>query len=165
MKTRLCSFDTSTNASGVATFDNGLLVDYQLFDFSKNKDTESRINQMGKALLQYLKKQKPDIIWIEHPQGNGRNVSMVGKLCEIIGIVRAYAIEKKIDFHELMPSEWRKYCGIKQGSKNRNELKQLSINYVKEKLGIDVNNDVADAISIGYGVINYYNELKEVNDG
>ena len=51
MKTRLCSFDTSTNASGVATFDNGLLVDYQLFDFSKNKDTESRINQMGKALL------------------------------------------------------------------------------------------------------------------
>ena len=159
MSTRLCSFDTSTNASGVATFDDAKLVDYQLFDFSKNKDVETRINEMGKALLSYLKKQKPDIIWIEHPQGQGRNVSMVGKLCEVLGIVRAYAIEKGIDYHEISPSVWRKYANFNQSKKTRNELKQMSIDYVKQHFNIEVSNDVSDAISIGCAVINYYKGL------
>ena len=121
-ETRLISLDTSTKCSGVATFDNCKLVDYQLFDFHKEKDVEKRIDMMGKELLSYLKKQKPDIIWIEHPQGQGSNVSMVGKLCEVLGIVRAYAIEKKVDYHEIMPSEWRKYAKFDQGKKERGEL-------------------------------------------
>ena len=127
----------------------------------KNKDVETRINEMGKALLSYLKKQKPDIIWIEHPQGQGRNVSMVGKLCEVLGIVRAYAIEKGIDYHEIYPSVWRQYANFEQGKKTRNELKQMSIDYVKEHFNIEVSNDVSDAISIGCAVINYYKRLDD----
>ena len=159
--TRLISCDTSTKCSGVATFDNCKLIDYQLFDFKKEKDVEKRIDMMGKELLTYLKKQKPDIIWIEHPQGQGSNVSMVGKLCEILGIVRAYAIEKKVDYHEVVPSVWRKYAGFNKGKKERDELKQMSIQYVKDNFNIDVNDDVSDAISIGCAVINYFNSLGE----
>ena len=158
-ETRLISLDTSTKCSGVATFDNCKLVDYQLFDFHKEKDVERRIDMMGKELLSYLKKQKPDIIWIEHPQGQGSNVSMVGKLCEILGIVRAYAIEKKVDYHEIMPSEWRKYAKFDQGKKERDQLKQMSIQYVKDNFDIDVTDDISDAISIGCAVINYFDEL------
>ena len=54
-ETRLISLDTSTKCSGVATFDNCKLVDYQLFDFHKEKDVEKRIHMMGKELLSYLK--------------------------------------------------------------------------------------------------------------
>lgn len=114
---------------------------------------------MGKALLSYLKKQKPDIIYIEHPQGHGNNVSLVAMICELLGIVRAYAIEKKIEYKELSPSVWRKYCGFDQGKKKRVELKQMSIDYIKEHYDIEVGNDEADAIALGTGVINYYNKL------
>lgn len=158
--TRLVSVDSSTNKSGVATFDDGKLVDYQLFDHSKNKDTEDRINQMGKSLLGYLAKQKPDIFYCEHPQGQGSNVSMVGKLCEILGIMRAYCITKNIEYNELAPSQWRSYLGWNQGRKKREELKQMSIDYIKEKYNLIVNDDVADAIALGASVIKHFNELE-----
>ena len=156
--TRLISIDPSTKASGVSTFDDAKLVDYQLFQCN-DKEVDDRIDKMGKALLSYLKKQKPDIIYIEHPQGHGSNVSLVAMICELLGIVRAYAIEKKIEYKELSPSVWRKYCGFNQGKKKRAELKQMSIDYVKEHYNIDVGNDEADAIAMGTGVINYYNAL------
>ena len=156
--TRLISIDPSTKASGVATFDDGQLKDFDLFRCN-DSDTESRIHEMGAALLGYLKKQKPDIIYIEHPQGHGSNVALVGMICELLGIVRAYAIEKKIEYKELSPSVWRKYCGFNQGKKTRKELKQISIDFVKNHFNIEVSDDVSDAISIGIGVINYFNAL------
>lgn len=156
--TRLISIDPSTKASGVATFDDAMLVDHQLFQYN-DKEADDRIDKMGKSLLSYLKKQKPDIIYIEHPQGHGSNVKLVAMICELLGIVRAYAIEKKVEYKELSPSEWRKYCGFNQGKKKRDELKQMSIDYVKKHYDIDVGNDEADAIAIGCGVINYFNAL------
>lgn len=156
--TRLISIDPSTKASGVATFDDAKLVDYQLFKCS-DKEADDRIHKMGKELLSYLKKQKPDIIYIEHPQGHGSNVSLVGMICELLGIVRAYAIEKKIEYKELTPSVWRKYCGFAQGKKKRAELKQMSIDYVKKYYGVDLSEDECDAVCIGTGVINYFNAM------
>lgn len=156
--TRLISIDPSTKASGVATFDDAKLVDYQLFKCDE-KEADVRIDIMGKKLLSYLKKQKPDIIYIEHPQGHGSNVSLVAMICELLGIVRAYAIEKKIEYKELSPSVWRKYCGFDQGKKKRTELKQMSIDYVKNHYDIEVGNDEADAVALGTGVINYFNTL------
>lgn len=155
--TRLVSIDPSTKASGVATFDDAKLVDFYLY--KQDGEADDRINNMGADLLSYLKKQKPDIIYIEHPQGHGSNVKLVAMICELLGIVRAYAIEKKIEYKELSPSEWRKYCGFNQGKKKRAELKQMSIDYVKKNYDIDVGNDEADAIALGCGVINYFNAL------
>jgi len=157
--TRLISIDPSTTASGIATFDDAILVDYKLFQYDDG-ETEDRIDRMGKSLLSYLKKQKPDIIYIEHPQGHGRNVNVVGIICELLGIVRAYAIEKKVEYNELTPAQWRKYCGFNQGKNvKRTELKQMAIEYVKKHYDIDVSSDEADAIALGCGVINYFNAL------
>ena len=154
--TRLISIDPSTKASGVATFDDGELTDYQLFKCNY-AEVDDRIHKMGAELLFYLVRQKPDIIYIEHPQGQGRNVMLVAMLSELLGIVRAYAITKKIEYKELTPPVWRKYCGFDQGKKKRAELKQMSIDYVKDHYGIDVVDDVADAIALGSAAINYYN--------
>ena len=156
--TRLVSIDPSTKASGVATFDYAKLVDYQLFKQNDN-DAEIRIHQMGADLLSYLKKQKPDIIYIEHPQGHGSNVKLVAMICELLGIVRAYAIEKKIEYKEVTPSVWRKYCDFNQGKKKRAELKQMSIDYVKQYYDVELSEDECDAVCIGTGVINYFNAL------
>lgn len=154
---KLISADSSTKKTGLSLFENGIYKEHILIDYSKEKNVETRINKMGKDILFYLIKHKPDIIVCEHPQGSGRNVSMVGKLCEIIGIMRAYAIQKGIEFYELMPSEWRSYLSLPQGSKKRDELKQLSIDYVKNKYKIDATDDEADSICIGDSYIQYCN--------
>lgn len=150
------AFDSSTKKTGYAIFENGKFKTYGLIDMSKEKDSEIRINKMGKELLCLLIKEKPDCLSVEHPQGEGRNVLVVNKLSEIIGIIRAYAIQKDISFTEIMPSEWRKMCGIQQGKKKRDELKELSIEFVKENFGIDANDDVCDAICQGYGYISSF---------
>lgn len=156
---RLVSIDASTKKTGCALFKNGELSDYKLIDLENNKDSEIRMNCMIKEILKFLKQTKPHEIWIEHPQGGGRNVLVVSKLSEIIGSVRAYAVERECLFHELNPSEWRAYAGIEQGKKKREELKQSSIDYVKEHFGLEVEDDLADAISIGCAVINFYNKI------
>ena len=51
-------------------------------------------------------------------------------------------------------SSWRKQCGIKQGAATRDVLKMRDIEFVKENFGLIVNDDVADAICIGWAKVN-----------
>ena len=55
----------------------------------------------------------------------------------------------------LYPSSWRKVCKIKQGrGVQRKEQKQLDIQWVRQNFNIEVNDDEADAIGLGYAYIN-----------
>lgn len=158
MSYKLLSIDESSKKTGWALFEDGKLVSYGLIDKSKDKDSEHRLNDMCRDILSILKKYKPNEIICEHPQGQGSNVLVVGMLCQIVGVIRAYAIEKNVNFQEVTPSVWRKYLGLKQGKKKRAELKQLSIDYVKEKYQIDATDDVADAICIGAALLYHSKE-------
>jgi len=158
MSTRFVSCDTSTNNSGLALFVNGKYKDHILISKSNIKDTHERINAMCADIFAKLNEWKPDTLWIEHPQGHGSNVDMVGKLCEILGAVRMWCLIHNCEYNEIAPSVWRKYAGIKQGKQTRKELKQASIDYIKEKLGIDEGDDVADSIALGYAILNYFEE-------
>lgn len=156
-KIKLVSLDTSTKISGCALFEDGKLVETDLINLEKEKDSDKRMNEMMKRLIFRLMSWKPDIIWVEHPQGGGNNVMIVNKLSEILGCVRTYAALKNVDYHEINPSEWRKYANIEQGKKKRDELKQASMQYVKHNLGVECpTDDLADAIAIGCAVINMF---------
>ena len=62
---------------------------------------------------------------------------------------------KHIQLDFLYPSSWRKTCGIKQGrGVQRTTQKQNDINWVKQNFNIEVNDDIADAIGLGYAYIN-----------
>lgn len=66
----------------------------------------------------------------------------------------------KVEIEYVYPSEWRKQCGIKQGrGVRRDSQKVLDIQFVKETYGIDVNDDIADAIGIGHA---YTNQLSDM---
>lgn len=160
---KFCGIDSSTNHTAISLFVDGKYKDCVLISKDKIKDTDVRMSQMILAILDVLDEWSPDIIWQEHPQGHGSNVDMVGKLCEILGAVRAWAVRHGADYHEIAPSQWRHYAGLKQGGKKRAELKQDSIDYIKKELGIDRGDDVADAISLGYAVINYFTMLNQMD--
>lgn len=62
---------------------------------------------------------------------------------------------KKIDIEYIYPSSWRASIGIKTGRGiKRTTLKQKDIEFVKEKWNLDVNDDEADAICIGFASSN-----------
>jgi len=159
--TKFVSCDTSTNNSALTLFVNGKYKKHKLISKSNIKDTFQRMNEMIKEIFELLNEWKPNILWIEHPQGHGSNVDMVGKLCEILGSVRTWCLIHDCEYNEISPSQWRKYAGIQQGKKKRAELKQASIDYIKDKLGIDEGDDVADSIALGYAVLHFFDE-KEI---
>lgn len=138
----------------MAMFDGGVLQEYRLIDLSKSKEeTDTRITTMGGNILKNLDEWSPSMVCIEAPQGHGKNVELVRKISELLGIVRGWCINNTATFREVTPSVWRKRVGLKQGATKREELKQESVEYVLNKYGIDVIDDIADAICIGDAMI------------
>ena len=159
---KLCSIDSSTNATGMCLAIDGSYFSHIFIDHHVIKDVDERMNIMIYDIISQLQKWKPDIVWIEQPQGHGRNVAMVRKLAEILGAVRCWCVAKNKEYYEIMPSEWRKYLpDYSQGGKSRNELKTDAINYVKNKLNIECSSDEADAICICIAVMEYYKTISE----
>lgn len=156
---RMVSIDSSTRRTGMALFVDGRLYDFTLVDLSKSAaETDLRISIMGKEILDVLNMWMPDSVYIESPRGDGRNVELVRKLSEILGIVRGWCIGGGKFYEEVMPSVWRKHCGLEQGKKKRADLKAESVAYVKEKYGVEVNDDVADSICIGDAMVVRYSD-------
>lgn len=155
---KLCTIDSSTRKTGIAIFINGEYTNRFLIDCDSIKDTDERVRDMGKRIIRVLDSEKPDLIYIEHPQGYGRNVSTVFKLTLIIGVVFGWCLQNNCEFNDITPSEWRKMAGFSQGKLKRNELKALSITLAKEKFGIECGDDEADAIAMGYGLIQKYKD-------
>ena len=58
------------------------------------------------------------------------------------------------EFEFIYPSSWRSKCGIKNGRGIKRETaKAADIKFVEETFGLKVNDDIADAIGIGYSQI------------
>lgn len=159
----LCSIDASTKKTGVAIMSNEKLKTHLLLDFSKYDDTEERIWLMCEELLNTLNKYKPDIVVIED-SWNAMNVQTTKLLTRVMGVSYAWAIQNKAHWECLLPSHWRKLANITQGKKKRAELKQASIDYVKEHFNIDVGDDEADACAIGVAYYNYYHQLEDTEE-
>lgn len=68
----------------------------------------------------------------------------------LLGVVELACYTNKVEYEVVSPNVWRKYAGT--CGKTRTQEKQLSVAMVKEKYGVRVNDDVAEAILIGrYG--------------
>ena len=159
--TRMVALDTSTQKSGCALFEDGKLIDHRLIDLHKIVNSEERMDKMCLSLARVLSEWRPDIIWIEYPEGQGGNIKTFNMLCEILGAVRLYAVIKGCEFNEIKPPQWRKWLGWNQAGKRRAELKQMSMDYVSEKYGAELNNDECDAIALGDAVVVHMDDISE----
>lgn len=155
---KILAFDQSTNLTGVALFDNGEYVDSGVIDKHKTRDADTRIAEMGLAMCRKIKEYAPDCVVIEDIQKQS-NTKTVIHLARLQGCVILYCASKGIDLKVLHPSEWRKELSYKQGPKvTRSELKEQSINYVKEHLGFDTfTEDQCEACCIGMAANQLYN--------
>ena len=146
---RVLSMDQSTRVSGYCLFENGEYVVSGIIDMNKSKlDTYERSFEMAKALWKIIKKYKPDHLIIEDTQQQN-NVKTVIILSRLQGMIIGYAEAHGVKTHILLPSQWRAELRYSQGSKvKRAELKQQSIDYVKNNYNLELPEDECEAIAL-----------------
>ena len=144
---KVLSLDQSTRVSGWAYFEDGQYVESGIIDMHKSKlETEERSFAMAKEIWKIINKYKPQHLVLEGVQQQSNPSTMI-ILARLAGMVIGYAEAHNIETHILLPSQWRKQLGYSQGAKvKRQELKQQSIDYVKENFGINVSEDENEAI-------------------
>lgn len=150
--------DQSTTCSGWALFSNSDYVTSGVIDMSKSKlKTDERSFEMAKELWKIMKKYKPDELVIEQVQ-NQSNTKTVIVLARLAGMLVGYAEAHGIKTHTVEPSRWRSVLLYDQGPKvKRAELKQQSIDYVKENFGLELSEDECEAIAAGVAAHKIYN--------
>lgn len=155
---RVLSFDQSTRVSGWAYFEDGQYVKSGVIDMSKSKlETDKRSFEMAKEIWKIIKKYKPQELVVENVQQQS-SPSTVIILARLAGMIIGYAEAHNVHVHILLPSQWRKALGYSQGAKvKRQELKQQSIDYVKNNFGLDLSEDECEAICINKAAHKIYN--------
>lgn len=110
---------------------------------------------MSMELWDMLNKCMPDIVVIEK-LNVGRNMVATRNLSKIIGVAYLYSILNNCFYFEIQPSQWRSQLGMQSSKREREEYKQLSIDYVKENFNKDVSDDESDSICAGVGYIKMF---------
>jgi Holliday junction resolvasome RuvABC endonuclease subunit len=152
---KILSIDASTKSTGYGILDGLQLIEYNCIT-SASTDLFKRIHIMTDAIQKILQ-ENTDIskIILEEvrPEEGLQNIKTHKALLYLQGSIAMMAHDNfpKIEIEYLYPNEWRKHCGIKTGSGVRREsLKPKDIAFVKDRYKITVNDDIADAIGIGY---------------
>lgn len=154
---KILSIDASTKSTGWAVYEDSQLKDYGCIT-SSSTDLFKRIHKMVDEVAEILKKEK-DIkkIILEEVRpddiGSRSNLATHKALMFLQGAIAMMVHDNfsNIIIEYLYPSEWRKCCKIKTGrGVVRETVKQRDVRFVEETFGLKVNDDIADAIGIGY---------------
>ena len=156
------SLDLSTKSSGIAIFDNDKkLIDYTCITASST-DLVKRIYKIINDLKLFCQKyDNIDTVVIEEvrPEGNQYGVGNQKTHKALMYLQAALVFfmhdnYPKVKIEYLYPSEWSSRCGWHSGRGiKREELKKADIAFVKRIYNIEVNDDIADAIGIGYAYL------------
>ena len=156
---KVLSVDQSTRCTGYSFFSDGEYVESGIIDMNKSKlETNERSFEMAKAIWRIIKQYKPEHLRLEDVQLQNNNAKTMIILARLAGMVIGYAEAHKVKTHILLPSQWRAQLHYTQGSKvKRAELKQQSLDYVKEHLGLDLPEDEAEAVCEGIAAHKIFN--------
>lgn len=145
----LIALDESTTCTGYAVFDDSELIEHGTFSF-KSKDVLERVSLIMEEIEKLIKTYKPDNMIIEDVQIT-MNAATAKSLLGLQFMIEVYAHRNNISCETYRTTKWRKILGLSNSrSLDRKAKKQETIDYVKDKYGIDVlKDDESDAIAIG----------------
>lgn len=155
---RVIAFDQATERFGLSVYDGGELVFFNLYNYVGHvADRLAQIKNFVQNIV--IKEWKPDYIVMEDIQYQYGNVLTYKILAMLLGVLETVCTEEKIPYEVVSPNVWRKYAGT--CGKTRLQEKQMSVALVKEKYGVRVNDDVAEAILIGrYGAQTHKGQIE-----
>jgi len=165
---KILAIDQSSNISGWSYFHEKELIKYDLLDVSKCGKTINRISMIIKWIDWFIKNHEVDLIIFEDVgfqneskykqtqeyQENHEdrdNVATFQTLSKLLGVLEYHCTINNIQYQIKKPSAWRSSCGIK-GTK-RHEVKKNALDFVKKKWNLDIEEDIAEAICIGWSEV------------
>lgn len=171
---KILSLDLSTKSTGCAILDEKKnLIKYDCFT-ATSKDVVERIKKITKDLKEFCKDNKNiNKIILEEVRPNDfgtgvGNIRTQKVLFWLQGqvVIMLHELFPKVEIEYIYPNEWRAACNIHTGQGiRRSDLKPRDIKFVKDTFDIDVNDDIADAIGIGYGYLNKNKEPEIISWG
>lgn len=144
--------DGSTTSTGIGIFKDKNLLYYENIK-PKSKDWCERVGMLGKRLNEIFN-EYPQIekCYIEDvPLKDGKPTIL--KLGAVRGAVATVCEMNNVTLISRQVNEWRQDAGFFDGTKKgmtRDEMKKKAILEVKNLFNIDVNDDIAEGILIGY---------------
>ena len=158
---KILALDLSTKITGYAIFEDSKLVDYGCITASQSNPIDriqKIIIELDKIIIKHGDISK---VYAEEvrPEGTGYGVGNLHthRLLMYTQAAVAFLLHNKYPtatFDFIYPSSWRSACGIKNGRGiKRDAAKAADIKFVQETFGLTVNDDIADAIGLGYSQI------------
>lgn len=146
---RIIGCDQATQNFGISVFDDGKLVYYDCIVFTG--DLDKRYGKILKFMDNVAKYWEPDLVIVEDIQlqqgGGGAGYNAFKVLGGLLGIMKGVLAKNDIPHKEVLNKVWQAKFMI--GGKDRISQKRNVVKKVKELFGIDVSDDIADAILIG----------------
>ena len=153
---KLLALDLSTKSSGQAIYENKELKEYGCIT-ATSTNLYKRIDKMVQEIKNIIAANEINKVAIEDvvPDDVRNNGTVFRALMHLQGCVcKMLNLDFNLTPEYLVASHWRKMCGIKTGAGvMRESLKPKDIAFVKNQFGLDVNDDIADAICIGFAVV------------
>lgn len=149
------SIDGSTKATGIAIFQDTTLVKYDCI-YAKDNDTIDRILKMANEIKNICIKYKVNQVCMEEvlPEDVKHNDKVYTSLKYLQAAVVFVLHSLGLRYEFKTASWWRSRCGIRTGRGiKREELKLASIAFVRDEYNIQVTDDIADAIGLGFAYV------------
>jgi Holliday junction resolvasome RuvABC endonuclease subunit len=149
---KILCLDQATKISGYSIFQNKKLISYGIMEANpKEKNPIERMKEMSAKISKLIDEISPDFVVFEDVQFQ-QNYKTYAQLSQLQGVVMVRLFDLNLGFQIVPPVGWKSICGIK--GRKREEQKLNTIAFVKSKYNVDVSEDEADAIGIGYWAIN-----------
>ena len=152
----IMALDMSTHSTGVAIFQDKKLIKYTCIT-STNTDLCKRIKVMVEGIIKLYKEYEvTEVIAEEVLPEDVNNSQQTFKALIYLQAALVLEMNKyKQKVQLVYVNTWRKACGIQTGRNiHRKEAKAKDIEFVVQHYGISANDDICDAICIGWAYLN-----------
>ena len=154
---KVLAIDASSTSTGIAIFQDLKLIHYENITCPKYNSFK-RIIVMRNAITKIFEKYRPTNVIIQDvlPEQVNHNQQTYTTLKYLQAAI-ILSLYEHFSFQNVQlctASHWRSVCGIKTGpGRRRDYLKKESMRLVKQQYGLDVNDDISDAICIGLAYV------------
>lgn len=177
---KILAIDQARNGAwSVFDYETKTLEAYGVFFFNNKDYTYAKaIRAIEELVDSLIKTYDISAVFIEDIQLRV-NVQSFKKLAQLQGVLINLFEKNEYLYDFVAPTQWQNYCKARGRSSKeikekikalelsgKKESKILSIQFVKEKFNVDTDNDnLSDAICIGYYAVNHFKLKGETADG
>ena len=145
----LLALDQASKITGYAIFQEGKLIKHGKI-VTEQEDIGQRLMTLRQAVENLIAENEINEVVIEDIQlqnNVGNNVQTFKVLAEVFGVLNELFAELKMPYSAVLASSWKSTLQIK--GRTRPEQKKNAQAFVQSAFGINVIQDIADAVCIG----------------